>query len=127
MGKHLFSSRIVPLGEMVLVRVEASAGTVLIPEMRDGKIVGETKRRLKENKGIVVAVGPGSYKEGHLVPMDPRVKAGATIVFAGKLAYQPEDIQEEMQEEGLYFIPEAAICCILLPEMGRAPLAALKA
>lgn len=125
MGNKLFSSRIVPLGEIVLVRVESHSGSILRPEMRDGKIVGATKRVLKENKGIVVSVGPGVFRDGVLVPIDARVKPGATVIFAGKLAYQPEDIADEMQEEGLYFVPESVIACVLLPEGVRAPLAAV--
>lgn len=120
MGNKLFSSRVLPLGEIVLVRVESHAGTVLRPVMDGGKIVGTTKRVLKENKGIVVAVGPGVYRDGVLVPIDSRVRPGATVIFAGKLAYQPEDIQEEMQQEGLYFVPESVIACVLLPEGARA-------
>lgn len=65
-----------PLGDRVLVRELKNAGErsvsgIIIPET-----VGEDRG---SKKGEVVAVGPGKYDDGVLVPMS--VKAGDKVLF----------------------------------------------
>ena len=70
------SSKVRPLGARVLVRElkkegERSVSGIIIPET-----VGEDRG---SKKGEVIAVGPGKYDDGVLVPM--HVKVGDKVLF----------------------------------------------
>lgn len=64
-----------PLADRVVVeprsREEVSASGIIIPD---------TASREKPEQGTVVAVGPGKYDDGTLVPMT--VKVGDTVLFS---------------------------------------------
>src|SRR6266705_1555892 len=63
-----------PLGDRVIVEVlEEEESTV------SGIVLPDTARE-KPQRGKVMAVGPGRYEDGHLVPLD--VKKGDEVVFS---------------------------------------------
>lgn len=63
-----------PLGDRVVIEVaEAEAKTA------SGIILADTAKE-KPMKGIIVAVGPGEYKDGSRVPMD--VKVGDAVIYS---------------------------------------------
>jgi chaperonin GroES len=63
-----------PLGDRVIVEVlEEEESTV------SGIVLPDTARE-KPQRGKVMAVGPGRYEDGHLVPLD--VKRGDEVVFS---------------------------------------------
>ena len=92
---------ITPLGDRVVVaprsREEATASGIIIPD---------TASREKPEQGTVVAVGPGKFDNGKLVPMT--VKVGDSVLFS-KYGY------DEVKIEGAeYFIlPESSVLAIL--------------
>jgi chaperonin GroES len=87
------SLSIQPLGDRVVVKpLEAKEETVL----DSGIIIPETDKKEKPSKGKVVAVGPGRFDDGVLVPMS--VKNGQTVLFS-KYGY------DEVKMDGVeYFI-----------------------
>ena len=63
-----------PLGDRVVIEVaEAETKTA------SGIILADTAKE-KPMKGVVVAVGPGEYKDGNRVPMD--VKIGDAVLYS---------------------------------------------
>ncbi len=78
---------ITPLADRVVVqpasREEMSASGIIIPD---------TASREKPEQGTVVAVGPGKYEDGTLVPMT--VKVGNTVLFS-KYGYDEVKIDGE--------------------------------
>lgn len=71
-----------------------------------GIIIPDTVDKEKPAKGKVVAVGPGKYDDGTLVPMT--VKVGQTVLFS-KYGY------DEVKYDGVeYFIlPESQVLAII--------------
>lgn len=90
-----------PLGDRVVVkplsREEVSTSGIIIPD---------TASREKPERGTVVAVGPGRYDDGDLLPMG--VKVGDTVLFS-KYGY------DEVKIDGTeYFIlSESGILAVL--------------
>ena len=63
-----------PLGDRVVIEVaEAETKTA------SGIILADTAKE-KPMKGVVVAAGPGEYKDGNRVPMD--VKVGDAVIYS---------------------------------------------
>lgn len=82
-----------PLGDRVVVKpLEAKEETVSV----SGIIIPETDKKEKPSKGKVVAVGPGRFDDGVLVPMT--VKVGETVLFS---KYGYDEVKVEGEE---YFI-----------------------
>lgn len=117
MSKRSFASRVQPRGEWLLVRKpEQAASSPKVPKLA----VAERKEGggfdvveggpSKRNQGIVVAVGPGEWKEGTFVK--PTSEVGQLIVFADKGSFQVPDFPE-MKEEGLFFVPDSLVICAL--------------
>ncbi len=72
-----------PLADRVLVRpIEESEATA------SGIILPDTVDKEKPEKGEVIAVGPGKYDDGVLVPMT--VKVGDKVLFK---KYSPDEIE----------------------------------
>ncbi len=72
-----------PLADRVLVKpIEESEATV------SGIILPDTVDKEKPEKGEVVAVGPGRYDDGQLVPM--ALKVGDKVVFK---KYSPDEVK----------------------------------
>lgn len=92
---------ITPLGDRIVVepmsREEVTATGIIIPD---------TASREKPEQGTVVAVGPGKYDNGALVPMTAKV--GDQVLFS-KYGY------DEVKVDGVeYFIlPESSVLAIL--------------
>jgi len=63
-----------PLGDRVVI--EVSEGDV---KTASGIVLPDTAKE-KPQKGVVVAVGAGEYKDGNRVPMD--VKVGDAVIFS---------------------------------------------
>lgn len=118
-----FSSRLAPLGELVLVRKPKTEkakvkvpGLVLVEKDQDsGKNVVVDAKAAPRSMGVVVEVGPGCWEYGKLTPIDERIRVGATVLFPAEASFRFPDI-EEMAEEGLWFVPASTILCVLAPE-----------
>ncbi|MEO6536567.1 MAG: co-chaperone GroES [Candidatus Paceibacterota bacterium] len=102
MAKQTNALSIVPLADRVIVAPavggETSASGIIIPD---------TARREKPEKGTVVAVGPGKYDDGVLVPMT--VKVGDTVLFSPYGGF--DEIKVDGQE--YFVISESSILAIL--------------
>ncbi|MEK7100078.1 MAG: co-chaperone GroES [Patescibacteria group bacterium] len=101
MAKTPENLSIQPLADRVVVkpapREEVSASGIIIPD---------TASREKPGQGIVVAVGPGKYEDGKLLPMN--VKVGNTVLFS---KYGYDEVKIDGQE---YFIlPESSVLGII--------------
>jgi chaperonin GroES len=92
---------IVPMGDRVLVKPmpkdEVSASGIIIPD---------SAKQEAPSKGTVVAVGPGRYDDGELVPMT--VKAGDTILFS---KYGFDEVKVDGQE--YYILSESSVLAVL--------------
>ena len=90
-----------PLGDRVVVeplsREEVSAGGIIIPD---------TASREKPERGTVVAIGPGKYDDGTLVPTT--LKVGDSVLFS-KYGY------DEVKVDGTeYFIlSESSVLAVI--------------
>jgi len=125
MGK-LYSSRIVPLDERILIRVpdlSATKKSVLVAEAsaENGKFdVKSVAASRQKNTGIVVEVGPGARgANGERIPIDPDITPGAEVHFEvvqGAVPVRPPAMAEEMEKEGLWFIIESQVVCVVRPE-----------
>lgn len=118
MSKHSFANRIVPRGEWVLVRKleqgPVKGPRVLVAEKNEGGAIEVSEGPTRKHQGIVVAVGPGDYQHGALVPISD-IAPGMTVVFADKTCFQVPDFPE-MKEEGLFFVPASMIICLVRPQ-----------
>ena len=92
---------ITPLADRVVV-LPATAGETSV----SGIIIPDTASREKPEKGTVVAIGPGKYENGALVPMT--VKVGDTVLFS---KYGYDEIKINGQE---YFVlAESSVLAVL--------------
>lgn len=93
--------KITPLGDRVLIslppREEKTASGIIIPDT-----VSDENKDSKEGK--VIAVGPGKYDNGVLVPM--QVKEGDTVLFQWGDKVEIDDIE-------YYVISESNILAIV--------------
>jgi chaperonin GroES len=67
------ATKVTPLADRVVVKAMEEA-----EQMRGGLFIPDTAKE-KPQQGEVVAVGPGRYEDGKLVPMT--VKVGNTILY----------------------------------------------
>jgi chaperonin GroES len=82
-----------PLGDRVVVKpIDSKEEKVSAM----GIIIPDTGTKEKPAKGKVVAVGPGRYDDGELVPMS--VKVGQTVLFS---KYGYDEVKVEGEE---YFV-----------------------
>jgi chaperonin GroES len=93
---------ITPLGDRVVVQPsikgeEKSASGIIIPD---------TVGKEKPAKGKVVAVGPGRFDDGALVPM--QVKVGQTVLFS-KYGYD----EVKIDGEEYYVLSEGQILAVI--------------
>lgn len=90
-----------PLGDRVLVspspKDEATLSGILIPD---------SANREAPSKGTVVAVGPGRYDDGVLVPMT--VKVGDTVLFS---KYGFDEVKVDGKE--FYILSEVSVLAVL--------------
>jgi chaperonin GroES len=84
--------KVTPLADRVVVRPLADEASL----RPSGIYIPETADKERPQEGTVVAVGPGAYDDGALVPM--RVKVGDTVMFS-KYGY------DEVKIDGVeYFV-----------------------
>ncbi|MCI0597741.1 co-chaperone GroES [Candidatus Parcubacteria bacterium] len=92
-----------PLGDRVVVKPadknkeKVSAAGIIIPDTVDKE---------KPAKGTVVAVGPGRYDDGELVPM--QVQVGQTVLFS---KYGYDEVKVEGEE--YYVLSESQILAVV--------------
>lgn len=90
-----------PLGDRVVVqplsREEVSASGIIIPD---------TANREKPERGTVVAVGPGKYDDGNLVPVT--VSVGDLVLFS-KYGYD----EVKVAGEEYLILSESSILAVL--------------
>lgn len=91
-----------PLGDRVVVlpadkEEKVSASGIIIPDTVDKE---------KPAKGKVVAVGPGRYDDGELVPM--QVKVGQTVLFS---KYGYDEVKVDGKE--YYILAESQILAVI--------------
>ena len=95
--------QIEPLGDRVVVKPsdkneeKVSASGIIIPDTVDKE---------KPAKGKVVAVGPGRYDDGVLVPMT--LKIGQTVLFS-KYGYD----EVKVDGENYYILSEAQVLAVI--------------
>lgn len=99
------ASKVRPLGDRVLVlpleKEEKSQ-----KKTASGIFIPDTGEHEKPEQGTVVAVGPGRYDDGELVPM--AVKAGDKVVFS-KYGYD----EIKVGEEKYFMIKEENILAVI--------------
>ena len=96
--------KVMPLGSRVLIRPFTKAE--LEKKSSFGIILPSSDSKEKSEQGVVLALGPGEYKEGRLV--HPTVKVGDKVVFS---KYGYEDITVNGEE--LYLIKDENILAVL--------------
>jgi len=74
-----------PLGDNIVVKGLSKEETT-----KSGIILPETVDKEKPEQGEVLAVGPGKYQNGQLVPME--VKVGSKVLFK---KYGPDEFEIE--------------------------------
>ncbi len=99
-----FKHPIMPLGDRVLVR-PFSAEEIAKPNSF-GIIIPETVQKEKPEQGEVVAVGPGHYNDGKLIPV--KVKVGDIVLFS---KYGFDDVTLDSKE--FYILKEESILAII--------------
>lgn len=74
-----------PMGEKIFAKIEE------VENVRPSGIFLPDEAKQKSDRATVIAVGPGRYENGHLVP--PNVKVGDVIVFSpyGGAVFEFED------------------------------------
>lgn len=102
--KITIDTKIVPLGSRVLIKPFTKEE--LTKKNSFGIILPDAGTKEKSEQGKVLAVGPGEYREGKLVPVG--VKVGDKVAFS---KYGYEDINIDGEE--LYLIKEENILAIL--------------
>ncbi len=93
-----------PLGNRVLIKPFTKEE--LSKKSSLGIILPESDSKEKSEQGKVLAVGPGEYREGKLVPVS--VKVGDKVAFS---KYGYDDIK--VGDEEYYLIKEDSILAIL--------------
>ena len=107
MAKKPYSSRLDPMGDVVLVRKPPLSRTLVIPG---------SKAAQGSSRAIVVAVGPGRQKpDGEYIPINPKIKPGVTTLAPADHYLIFSDIKQ-FEEDGLCFLPEESIVFIEAPE-----------
>ena len=92
-----------PLADRVVVKPAEKGEEKKLPS---GIIIPDTVDKEKPAKGTVVAVGPGKYEDGKLVPMN--VKIGDKVLFS---KYGYDDVKIDGEE--YYILSESSILGIL--------------
>jgi chaperonin GroES len=93
-----------PLGARVLIRPYTKEE--LLPKNSFGIILPGNDSKEKSEQGIVLAIGPGEFKEGKLVPI--AVSVGDKVIFS---KYSYEEVKINGSE--LYLIKEENILAVI--------------
>ncbi len=100
------SKSIVPLGDRVLVKPFLEGEQDGVKKKNFGIIIPDTISKDKSAEGKVIAVGPGKYDDGVLVPMS--VKVGDIVIFS---KYGYDEVEHEGEE--LYLLKEDSILAVI--------------
>lgn len=90
-----------PLGDRVLILPDAAEEKTAM-----GILLPDTAKRDAAGKGVVVAVGPGRFDDGSLVPMT--LKAGDHVLFS---KYAGEELR--LDGKDYHLLPESSVLAIL--------------
>ncbi len=96
--------QVLPLADRILVKPFDSAD--LAEKTASGIIIPDTVSKEKPEQGKVLAVGPGRYEDGKVVP--PRVKVGDRVIFS---KYGFDEIKVDGEE--LYILKEDSILAVI--------------
>jgi len=99
-------SKIVPLGDRVLVDPGDTDTEEGHKKTASGILVPENINKEKPEQGTVVAVGEGNYENGKLVPL--KVKVGDKVIFS-KYGYD----EIKMNDKKYFIIKEDNILAII--------------
>jgi len=102
-GNTSGSSKVIPLGSRVLIRPYTKEE---LEKKNSFGIILPDSGKEKSEQGKVLAVGPGEWRDGKLVPVS--VKVGDKVAFS---KYGFEDVTVDGEE--LYLIKEENILAIL--------------
>ncbi len=101
MAKPTKNISVQPLGDRVVVKPliaeEVSASGIIIPD---------TVKKEKAETGTIIAVGPGRYEHGALVPMN--VQKGDEVIFQ-----RPYGDPTKLEGEEYYILSEASILAVI--------------
>lgn len=97
-------SGLIPLGDRVLIRPFTEED--LKGSNNFGIILPESMTKEKSAQGEVLAVGPGKYDDGDLIPM--RVSVGDRVIFS-KYGYD----EVEYKGEELYLLREDQLLAVI--------------
>lgn len=94
---------VTPLADRVVVRPADKGEEKLLAS---GIIIPDTVDKERPSKGVVVAVGPGKYDDGAIVPMS--VKVGDTVLFS---KYGFDEVKIDGQD--YYILSEGSVLAVL--------------
>jgi chaperonin GroES len=90
-----------PLSDRVVVKPQAKEETTAA-----GIIIPDSAKQDAPSKGTVVAVGPGRYDDGDLIPMS--VQVGDTVLFS---KYGFDEVKVDGQD--YYILSESSVLAVL--------------
>ena len=102
-AKKTAKARIKPLGDKVLVEVKLAEEH---GQTKSGIIIPETVSKERPEEGVVVAVGPGRFDNGKLIPL--AVKVGQRVIFS---KYGPDEIN--FNDQKYLIISESNILAVI--------------
>jgi chaperonin GroES len=94
---------ITPLGDRVVVKPGEKGAEKKLPS---GIIIPPSGDKERPMSGVVVAVGPGKYEDGKLVPM--QLKRGDEVLFA-KYGYE----EVKVAGEEYFILSEASVLAVI--------------
>jgi len=100
------TSKIVPLADRVLVKPLTEAEAKGEKKKNLGIILPDSISQEKSAQGKVLAVGPGKFVEGKLIPVN--IKIGDIIIFS---KYGYEEVEQNGEE--LYLLKEDSLLAII--------------
>ncbi len=93
-----------PLGDRVIVKPAEKEGE---KKLASGIIIpADTSGKERPAQGTIVAVGPGKYEQGTLVPM--QVKVGEKVLFS-KYGYD----EIKIDDEEYYVLSESSVLAVI--------------
>jgi len=100
------TTKIMPLADRVLIRPMTEAEARGEKKKNFGIILPDSLSKEKSAQGKVLAIGPGKFVEGKLVPV--RVKVGDTVVFS---KYGYDEVEQDGEE--LYLLKEDSLLAVI--------------
>jgi chaperonin GroES len=101
--KSVSKNKLEPLGDRVLIRPKKNE---LGEKTKSGIYIPESVEKEKPAEGMVIAVGPGKFHDGKIVPMG--VSVGDEVIFS-KYSYE----EVKVDGEDLYILKEENIFAVI--------------